>query len=151
MPSTTVTREVYYSQEQMYSLVADVESYPAFVPSWQAVRVRNRKEDSYITDQVVRLGPVRHTFSTRTRLVAPSVIEVTSSDPPFRSFRLNWSFETAEDGGCRITLVSEFELRIRAFQIIGSLLSSDSIHRMISAFETRARALYGPPGAESHA
>lgn len=151
MPSTTVTREVYYSQEQMYSLVADVESYPAFVPNWQAVRVRNRRDDGYTTDQVVRMGPVRHTFTTRTRTVAPSLIEVTSSDPPFRSFSLRWSFETAEDGGCLITLVSDFELRIRAFQVIGALLSSDSIHRMISSFETRARALYGPPGAESHA
>lgn len=151
MPSTTVTREVYYSPEQMFALVADVDSYPEFVPSWQAVRVRNRRDTTYTTDQVVRIGPVRHSFTTRTTLTTPQKIEVTSTDPPFRTFSLVWCFDLADDGGCRITLLADFELRLRALQVIGAILSTDSINRMISAFETRARTLYGPPGAESHA
>lgn len=150
MPSTFVSREVYYSPEQMFALVEDVEHYPEFVPNWQAVRVRNRTENGYHTDQVVRLGPMRHTFTTDTKTEAPFKITVTSTDAPFRQFGLNWEFHLAPDGGCRIELTSEFEMRSRALQAIGMILTKDSINRMISAFEDRALALYGPPANQSH-
>lgn len=150
MPSTYVTREVYYGPDQMFALVADVERYPEFVPHWAAVRVRNRTPTSYHTDQVVRLGPVRHTFTTDTRLTAPDSIVVESADSPFRRLSLQWNFNRAEDGGCRINLTVDFELRSRALQAIGALLSRDSINRMIAAFENRAATVYGPPVRSSH-
>lgn len=150
MPSTFVTREVYYPPEQIFALVADVERYPEFVPYWQAVRIRNRREAGYHTDQVVRLGPVRHTFSTDTHLRTPEEICVLSQDPPFRKLSLQWKFNLAEDGGCRISLNVEFELRSLALRALGALLSRDSINRMIDAFETRAGTVYGPPERASH-
>lgn len=150
MPSTFVSREVYYAPEQMFALVADVEQYPAFVPHWQAVRVRNRRDDGYHTDQVVRLGPVRHTFSTDTRLRVPQEIHVLSQDPPFRTLSLHWKFNLAEDYGCRISLDVHFELRSLALRALGALLSKESVTRMIDAFETRAGEVYGPPSHASH-
>lgn len=150
MPTTTVTREVYYAPQCMFDLVADVERYPEFLPTWQAVRVRNRGADGYDTDQVVRLGPMRHTFTTHTRLDAPGLIHVHSEQAPFRLFQLQWKFNLAEDGGCRISLEARFELRSRALSALGALLSKDSVDRMITAFEDRARKMYGPPARASH-
>lgn len=150
MPSTLVSREVYYTPEQIFALVEDVERYPEFVPYWQAVRVRNRTESGYHTDQVVRLGPMRHTFTTDTMIEAPARITVLSNDPPFKRLSLAWEFHLADDGGCRIDLRVDFEIRSRALQAIGVILSKDSINRMISAFEDRALALYGPPLKQSH-
>jgi coenzyme Q-binding protein COQ10 len=135
----------------MFALVADVSRYPEFVPYWHAVRVRDRRDDGYRTDQVVRLGPMRHTFSTDTRLLPPAEIVVTSGDPPFRHLSLQWKFHRAEDGGCRISLRAEFELKSLTLRALGALLSTESINRMITAFEERARAVYGPPDAASHA
>ncbi len=150
MPTTTVKREVYYPPHRMFDLVADVERYPEFLPTWQAVRVRNAKDDGYDTDQVVRLGPVRHTFTTHTRLTRPDAIRVQSSQAPFRQFELQWTFDVADDGGCLITLDVTFELRSRALSALGMLLSRDSVDRMITAFEDRARRMYGPPANASH-
>jgi len=150
VPSTFVTREVYYAPAQMFALVADVERYPEFVPFWQAVRVRNRRPGGYHTDQVVRLGPVRHTFSTDTSLREPAEIHVFSQDPPFRFLSLRWTFDHAEDDGCRISLDVDFQLRSLALRALGALLSREAITRMIDAFETRARSIYGPPPQESH-
>lgn len=150
MPTTTVTREVYYAPHRMFALVADVERYPEFLPTWQAVRVRNRGDGGYDTDQVVRLGPVRHTFTTHTLLQPPGLIRVQSDQAPFRQFELQWKFNLAEDGGCRISLDVRFELRSRALSALGALLSKDSVDRMITAFEERARKMYGPPAHASH-
>lgn len=148
--STVVTREVYYSAEQMFALVADVARYPEFVPNWQMVRVKALNDTTYHTDQVVRFGPMRHTFATTTALEAPHTITVTSSDSPFKTLELHWHFEIAEDGGCRITLTVSFELKYRALKAITAILSKESIHRMIDAFEQRAGEAYGPPAHASH-
>ncbi|GAB3448611.1 type II toxin-antitoxin system RatA family toxin [Insolitispirillum peregrinum] len=150
MPATTVTREVYYSPQQMFALVADVARYPDFVPNWQMVRVRPLDDTSYRTDQVVRFGPMRHTFTSTTSLQAPDRITVTSSDSPFKTLQLQWHFAVADDGGCRITLTVDFELKVRAFQAITSILSRESVVRMVDAFEHRAQDLYGPPNHVSH-
>jgi coenzyme Q-binding protein COQ10 len=134
----------------MFALVADVESYPQFVPNWHMVRVRNRTETSYHTDQVVRFGPMRHTFTTDTRMVPPHQITVSSKDTPFRFLDLSWAFRPADDGGCWIELEVSFELRSRALQAISSILSRDSVVRMVDAFEHRAQDIYGPPAHASH-
>lgn len=150
MPTTTVTREVYYPPQKMFNLVADVERYPEFLPTWQAVRVRNRTAQGYDTDQVVRLGPVRNTFTTHTSLRPPGTILVQSSQAPFREFALTWTFDHADDGGCQISLDVRFELRSRALSALGALLSRESVTRLVAAFEDRARTLYGPPAHASH-
>ncbi|MFA7430361.1 MAG: type II toxin-antitoxin system RatA family toxin [Rhodospirillaceae bacterium] len=150
MPTTTVKREVYYPPHRMFDLVADVERYPEFLPTWQAVRVRNRTGDGYDTDQVVRLGPVRHTFTTHTRLILPNAIEVHSTQAPFRAFSLQWKFDVADDGGCNIHLNVTFELRSRALSALSALLSRESVDRMVTAFEDRARRMYGAPARASH-
>jgi coenzyme Q-binding protein COQ10 len=134
----------------MFSLVAAVEAYPEHAPNWQMVRVRNRTEASYHTDQVVRFGPMRHTFTTDTRFTAPREILVSSKDPPFRFLELAWRFKAAEDGGCWISLDVNFELRSRTLQAISSILSRDSVTRMVDAFEDRAQNVYGPPPQSSH-
>jgi coenzyme Q-binding protein COQ10 len=134
----------------MFALVAAVEAYPEFVPNWHMVRVRNRTDNSYHTDQVVRFGPMRHTFTTDTRFTVPSEIIVTSKDSPFRLLELSWTFTQAADGGCWITLDVNFELRSRTLQAISSILSRDSVVRMVDAFEARALAVYGPPPKASH-
>lgn len=151
MPSSLVTRELYYSPQQMFDLVADVEQYPQFVPNWVMVRVRHRPDGSgYHTDQVVRYGPVRHSFGSDTSLRPPHQIEVYSNDSLFRHMTLLWDFHLAEDQGCRITLSVDFELRSRALQALGAILSRDSVTKMVDAFEERAKQVYGPPAARSH-
>ncbi|RVA65160.1 type II toxin-antitoxin system RatA family toxin, partial [Mesorhizobium sp. M7A.F.Ca.CA.001.08.2.1] len=44
MPKFEATRRVSHTPEQMFALVADVESYPQFLPLCEALTVRSRKE-----------------------------------------------------------------------------------------------------------
>lgn len=141
--ATQVERVVPFRPDQLFALVARVEDYPQFVPYWHRVRVRERRENAYRTDQVVRLGPVRHAFSTITRLEPESRIIVESADPPFRHLHLEWVFTPVGEGQCHISLTAAFDLRFPGLNVVGTLLSRESIQRMISAFEQRAQAIYG--------
>jgi coenzyme Q-binding protein COQ10 len=146
MLSQAVERLLAYSPEQLFDLAADVERYPEFLRWWIAVRIRKREGEAYYTDQILGFGPIRIRFDSRTALHRPRRIDVTSDRPPFREFKLAWTFEPRPGGCCRAGLAAE--LRFRSFlmqQIVGQILPT-AIDDIITAFEARARLLYGNAG-----
>ena len=44
MPKFDTTRRVAHTPEQMFALVADIETYPQFLPLCEALTVRSRKQ-----------------------------------------------------------------------------------------------------------
>jgi coenzyme Q-binding protein COQ10 len=69
MPSFRAKRQVYHSADQMFDLVADVESYSEFVPLCQSHTIASRKKcgDSEIlmTDMTVAYRIFRETHRSR--------------------------------------------------------------------------------------
>ena len=69
MPSFHTTHRVRHSASEMFELVADIESYPRFVPLCRALRVRRRDENdgrlTLIADMEVGYKAIRETFTSR--------------------------------------------------------------------------------------
>ncbi len=142
--SHKVSRVLPYEREQVFDLVADVERYPDFLPWWVAVRVSQRDGEVYYTDQVVRVGLVRERFSSKTVLRRPERIDVTSTDRPFHHFSLVWTFAPTLEGNCRVALAVDLEFHSRLFHELFGRVLPHTLSGIISAFETRARRVYGP-------
>jgi len=72
MTHFNIRRYVHYPSEQMFSLVADVERYPEFVPMCEVLTVHSSststKDDKtvLIADMTVSYGLIRETFTTLT-------------------------------------------------------------------------------------
>lgn len=139
----SIERELPHTPALLFDIAADVSSYPEFLPWWIAVRVRDRDESGYCTDQVLGLGPVRMTFSSKTTLDPPSRIDVSSTDRAFRTFRLSWLFEPLQGKGCRVGLAIDLDLRSRLLQALLEGFARDTAGEIMSAFEARADRLYG--------
>jgi coenzyme Q-binding protein COQ10 len=135
------TREVRLPPEQVFEMVADVERYPEFLPSWQLARVISRDVDAYDTEQTVGIGLLARHFQTHTTLERPRRIQVTSHDQLFRRFEIVWEFQPAHDGGCRIDFALEFSVGALALAVAFDLLMIPTASSMVSAFERRARFL----------
>jgi coenzyme Q-binding protein COQ10 len=88
---------------------------------------------------------VRERFTSKVKLDRPHRIDVAYTDGPFRYLNNHWIFEPTEDGGCRIDFYVDFEFRSRMLQTLIGMLFNEAVRRMVAAFETRARALYGAP------
>jgi coenzyme Q-binding protein COQ10 len=52
-------------------------------------------------------------------------------------------FRPAADGGCEIDFSVDFEFRNRVFEGLAGMFFHEAFHRMVSAFESRAAAVYG--------
>jgi coenzyme Q-binding protein COQ10 len=136
-------RRLPYAPQQLFDLVADVERYPEFLPWCVGARVRERRPDLVVADLLIGYRMVRERFTSRVILDRPGRIDVTYADGPFRYLNNHWLFHPEPDGGCTIDFYVDFEFRSRMLQKIIEVLFNEAVRRMVGAFETRARALYG--------
>jgi coenzyme Q-binding protein COQ10 len=150
MPVHTESKYLPYTAEQMFDLVADVERYPEFLPWVMGARIKRRDGDVLFADLMVGFKMVREQYTSRVALKRPYEIDVTYTEGPFRRLENHWKF-TPADGGCRVDFYLDFEFRSRVLQrLIGSVFS-EAVRRMVGAFESRAKRLYGPqsPGGDA--
>lgn len=137
-------RTLPFTPDQIFDLVADVERYPDFLPLWHEARTRcdERDQSLYFTEQTLQLGPVRKTFRTETRMQRPGHIRVTSADPLFDEFTIQWLLEPLPADACRV----DFSLHCVAASIllrpVIEVVLGEAAQSIVSAFERRAHAMY---------
>ena len=76
MPRHSETRNLPYSPEQLFDLVADVKSYPQFLPWVAAVRVRSDSPTDMVADLVVGFRALKETFTSKVTLQPPRRIDL---------------------------------------------------------------------------
>ncbi|SMC74831.1 type II toxin-antitoxin system RatA family toxin [Primorskyibacter flagellatus] len=148
MPTHSETRRLPYTAQQMYDLVADVASYPEFLPWCAAARIRSRNDigggaEEMLADLVISFKVFRERFGSRVVLYPHDMkIDTEYLDGPFRYMKSNWAFADAE-GGCDVTFHVDFEFKNAVLQKIIGVVFNEAMQRIVRAFERRAAALYG--------
>ena len=149
MPTHSETRPLPYSARQMYDLVADVGSYPEFLPWCAAARVRKvtPQGDAQVmeADLVISFKVFRERFGSRVTLWPEDLrIDTEYLEGPFKFMKSNWAFAEAP-GGCEVSFFVDFEFRNAILQKVIGVVFNEAMHRIVRAFERRAGALYGVP------
>ena len=121
MTTHSETKRLPYTPKQMFDLVADVGSYPEFLPWCAAARVRSRvpqgETEVMTADLVISFKVFRERFTSRVVL-------------------------NEAEGGCEIEFFVDFEFRNRILQSAIGLVFYDAMQRIVRAFERRAAELY---------
>ncbi len=150
MPTHQETKHLPYTAQQMYDLVADVESYPQFLPWNAAARIRSREDcgdyDLLLADLVISFKVFREKFGSRVKLFdAERRIDTEYLDGPFKYMKSWWAFREAqgEEGGCEVEFFVDFEFKNAILQKVIGVVFNEAMHRIVRAFEKRAEALYG--------
>ena len=149
MPTHSETRPLPYTAQQMYDLVADVDSYPQFLPWNSAARIRSRTPiqggELMEADLVISFKVFRERFGSRVKLFPQAKrIETEYLDGPFKHMRSTWGFKDLPGGGSEVDFFVDFEFRNAILQGIIGVVFNEAMHRIVRAFEKRAAALYGP-------
>lgn len=141
----TETRELPWTAQQMFDLVADVRRYAEFLPWVVATRVKSDSESEMVADMLVGFSAFKEKFTSRVTKQRPERIEIDYLDGPLRKLENIWNFAPAGDGGCRIDFHVEFEFRSAILEKLAGEYMERAFRKMVAAFEKRAEALYGQP------
>jgi coenzyme Q-binding protein COQ10 len=150
MPSFRTSHVVNHTPQQMFDLVADVESYPQFVPLCQSLRIRRRfvlpgGSETLLADMEVGYKAIKEKFSSRVVLDREGRrIDVEYVDGPFSHLENKWVFTEAGEGQCRVDFFIAYEFRSRALASLMGTMFDAAFRKFSSAFEARADEVFRP-------
>jgi len=127
----------------MYGLVADVLSYPEFLPWCKSTTIVTHKANEIVASISLSYRGIRKTFTTRNLQTPPDHIEIRLVDGPFSKLDGDWRFSSIGDEGCRIEFSIAFDFSNAVLRkVVGPVFKYISSN-MVDAFCKRADSLYG--------
>ena len=146
MPTYSETKILKYEPEQMFDLVADVNSYPKFLPWCSAARIHSRnmieKNEVLEADLVISFKVFREKFASKVILMrSESKIVTEYIDGPFKRMHSTWQFKAIENGS-EVSFYVDFEMKNAVLQKVVGVVFNEAMRRVLSAFENQALALY---------
>ena len=134
---------VGYSADDLYSLVADVEAYPAFLPWCKAAEVDSRDGPRAIVTLHIRYRGLRQKFTTRNTFTEGERIEMTLVDGPFRSLHGVWRFVPLGEMACKVELTLAYELATPLLAKVVGPTFDQIADTLVDAFVRRAEMVHG--------
>ena len=127
----------------MYSLVADVETYPAFLSWCKGAVVHERGENEFQATLEFHRSGLSKAFTTHSRLVAGQRIDIQLLDGPFNHFGGRWHFEGLDGQRSEMRLEASFEFDSSVLDFLFGPALQDTIGGLVDAFYARAGQVYG--------
>jgi coenzyme Q-binding protein COQ10 len=148
MTQHSETRIVPYTADLMFSVVADVERYPEFLPWVVALRVKSRQMEGgreiLLAEMAVGYRALRERYTSRVTLDRDArCIDVVAIDGPFHRLENHWQF-TPQDKSVRVDFAVAFEFSNRLLQKAAGGAFEKVLLKMTDAFEARAASLSRP-------
>lgn len=149
---------LWYSAEQMYRLVTDVEAYPRFLPWCAKAEVLERDEQGSLARLHLAYAGVKHAFTTRNVEVHGSSLSMKLVDGPFSMLDGLWLFTplggasanhssaggSLSPEGCRVEFDLRYAFNSRALEAVVSPVFDRIAATFVDAFVQQAEVVHGP-------
>lgn len=143
MPAHSIEAILPYSPKQLYDLVADIESYPKFLPWCEGARVYQRDGDAVLADLILHFRGITGKYTSRVLLdEAAKEISVELAQGPFHHLYQGWKFVQVPEG-TRVEFDIDFKIRNFMLEKLADLMFDEACKKMMLAFEERAKEMYG--------
>lgn len=144
----TVSKSVliWYSPQEMYVLVTDIDQYPQFLPWCDRARVIETDAAGMTAEIGIAFSGIRQTFTTRNEHIEGQRVLINLVNGPFSKLEGEWNFLPLGDGSqraCKVELTLTYSF---ANATLGKLIGPvfDKIAgSMVDAFVKRANQVYG--------
>ncbi len=144
----TVSKSVliWFSPQEMYVLVTDIDQYPQFLPWCDRARVIETDAAGMTAEIGIAFSGIRQTFTTRNEHIEGQRVLINLVNGPFSKLEGEWNFLPLGDGSqraCKVELTLTYSF---ANATLGKLIGPvfDKIAgSMVDAFVKRASQVYG--------
>lgn len=140
------SRHVPHSAEQMLDLVADVASYPAFIPHCEAMDVRRdpaRPQEKFDARMHIRFGPIGQAYTSRITVDRNArTLHARAVDGPFAHLDSLWRFKDTGQGA-EIVFDIDFKIANPLIRSVAEPAFAAKQEEIVDAFVAEARKRYG--------
>jgi coenzyme Q-binding protein COQ10 len=150
MPKHIVEYDSKHAAFKLFSLVADIEKYPEFLPWCVAARITAQHENVIYAELVIGYKGLCEKYSSKVTLIPPSnakdeaIINVEMVEGPFTHLVNLWTFAPSQnESGCHILFSIDFAFRSKMLKNIIGIFFDEAVKKMVIAFEERADKLFG--------
>jgi coenzyme Q-binding protein COQ10 len=129
---------------ELFALVNDIESYPAYIPYCQRARILSREGGARRVQNIFGVGPLCLAFISEAREKPPRELLIESREGALRAFRLRWLFEPKDEGygeGCLLSCDLDLEFSSPVLNVLAPLAAREFERKVMTAFERRAAAM----------
>ena len=147
MPKHNEEKVVYFTKDQMFNLVADINRYSEFLP-WcnKSTIIREETKDDVIkliADLEIGYGQLVYTYRSDVTLSKNNdFIKVNHLEGPFNHLENVWKFEKISENSSKIIFSIDFELNIKIFDILITRFFNKAFQKMMDSFHQRAEDIY---------
>lgn len=143
MPSHNETRILPYTPSQMFDLVIAIERYPEFLPWCRDTRVRERPDGKIVSDMEIGYKLFSERFTSLVTVDRPREIIVEYVSGPLSRLSNAWKFAPSGKSSCKLSFNVDFDFRSPLMRVAMEAFFDKALSRMVSAFEERAKEIYG--------
>ena len=139
---------IWYSAEEMFALVTDVPSYPAFLPWCDQASVLTEDEAGMTARVGIAFGGIQQGFTTRNTHEAGRRVHLQLIDGPFSKLEGHWEFTPVGAEGqraCKVDLTLQYDFDNFALAALVGPVFGKIAGSLMDAFVKRASQVYGEP------
>ena len=134
---------VGHSAQAMFALVADVESYPQFLPWCDRAVVSLREPGRTVATLHINFHGLKEEFTTENLDQRGARIDMKLVSGPFRSLEGSWSFTGLGEKGCKVELSLRYEFSNAILERAIGPVFRGIADGLVEAFVRRAAQRYG--------
>ena len=154
---------IWFSADEMFRLVTDIDSYPKFLPWCDRAAIVAQDGDTVTAQVGIAFGGIHQSFTTRNTHVAGSEVHMELVDGPFSELDGHWVFQpveapvASEEGGesapasgveappraCRILFTLNYGFSNFALAALVGPVFDRIAGSFVDAFVKRAEEVYG--------
>lgn len=137
---------IWYTPEEMFSLVTDVARYPEFLPWCDHARILSQDEGGMEAEVGIDFKGIKQSFTTRNEHVPGREVRLHLVKGPFSSLEGVWSFSPVGDGSqraCKVDLTMNYGFSSGLLAKLVGPVFDRIASSMVDAFVQRAEQIYG--------
>ena len=141
--TTTINKSALMAHpvSTIFALVADIESYPEFLPGCVGAEVLETTSEGVVARLDLAKAGVKQSFVTSNTNITNESIHLQLADGPLESLTGIWRFQALSEEACKVTLDLSFELRSSLMRLAVGKLFERVANDMVGAMVSRADQL----------
>ena len=142
MPATRIIRRIRHNADELFDLVANVETYPEFIDLISALRItKKRSETEFDAEAIVAYKMIRESFRSNVSIDRDAMeisVKKAEKSGAVKDLQNIWKFYPIEDGSTIVDVTVDVRLKALPLEFLLREKFEKAASHIMNLFETRA-------------